>query len=365
MALKWDDKIKGLHLRADSKGRESWYLYYRTKAGTQRRPKLGDAAVVTLTAARELARDWLLQVAQGKDPSLERQGLRAEMTVRALYAKVLHSHWKTERFRKSGYRIEVRRLWHTRLEKAFGKMKLSEVTAAKVRAFHASLVSTPYEANRALAVLSKLFSWAEEQEIRPQGTNPCKLVKHHKEKERDRHATDEEVRRVAEILEREAEAHPREVAFITLLILTGSRPSGIERARKEDLELRQADGKTFGILRFQGKSGDEKVYLPESAVRALARVETRDGSLAGRFPRAFWENVRGEAGCKSLWARDWRRTFATTALSDGHEAAVISELLNHKDPATTKIYAKLKEAARVEIAEKTAAKLETLMKRQA
>ena len=57
-----DATIKGLHLRVFPESR-SFYLYYRTKTGTERKPKLGEWGALTLTQARKLAQELLFEVA--------------------------------------------------------------------------------------------------------------------------------------------------------------------------------------------------------------------------------------------------------------------------------------------------------------
>ena len=70
-----DDRVPGLEVRANAGGK-SFMLYYRTRTGIVRRPKIGNYPVLTLAAAREIARGLLAQVAAGGDPSRERQAQR-------------------------------------------------------------------------------------------------------------------------------------------------------------------------------------------------------------------------------------------------------------------------------------------------
>lgn len=351
--------VTGLHVRAFP-GKKPFYLYYRTVSGTQRRPKIGEYPTLTIEQAREVARSMLLVVANGGDPSRDRTELRSELSVGELFQLTLQKHWNQERFSRTGYSKEVANNWAKNLEKHFSHLKLSEVTGKLIREWHSKL--SPYVGNRSLEVLSKMYSFAEEQELRPQNTNPCKLVKAHKEQKRDRYATDVEISRVGEILDREKKAHPREVAFLYLLMFTGSRPSAIESAAASDLQLRRADEKTYGVLGLDGKTGRENVYVPPQAIDLIQKLPVSATLTGIKFPRAFWKAVREEAGCKDLWARDWRRTFATVGMSEGFEMSVISELLNHKSTQTTKIYAKLKDGARQKVSAQTADKMEKLLK---
>lgn len=364
----WDrgsqKSVKGLHLRV-FESKAVFYLYYRTLSGLQRKPKIGEYPTLSLENAREVAKAMLLEVAKGNDPSLDRQRKRTEMTVAELYQEVWAGWWSQKRFQESRHAKEVHQLWSKNLEPAFGRVKLSDLTASTLREWHKGFASKPYAGNRSLEVLSKMFSYAEEMEWREQSTNPCRLVKAHQEQKRDRYATDEEICKVAEILEREAIANPNGAAFLYLLIFTGSRPSAIERAATSDLQLRHAPEATFGVLTIQGKSGREAVFLPPQAVAALERCQRVEGDerlVPCNMPKKLWAKIRSEAGCGDLWARDWRRTFATVGMSEGFEMDVISELLNHKSVQTTKIYAKLKDSARRKVASKTADKMEKLMR---
>ncbi|VAW61686.1 hypothetical protein MNBD_GAMMA09-3870 [hydrothermal vent metagenome] len=67
-----DKHVTGLELRA-FKCRKSFYLYYRTKEGKERRPKLSDYPIIKLADARSIALDIPLKVAHGRDHQKERQ----------------------------------------------------------------------------------------------------------------------------------------------------------------------------------------------------------------------------------------------------------------------------------------------------
>ena len=90
---------------------------------------------------------------------------------------------------------------------ALGMMPLSLVERAHVSALHYRLRETPRAANRALAVLSKMFSLAAAWGLVPDGTNPCRAVRKYKERKRERFLSREEYRRLGMALaEAEAEA---------------------------------------------------------------------------------------------------------------------------------------------------------------
>ena len=64
-----DAKVTGLQLRVSSTGRKTFYLYFRTKSGKQKRPKLGDYGILTVEQARDTARAMLGEISKGIDPT--------------------------------------------------------------------------------------------------------------------------------------------------------------------------------------------------------------------------------------------------------------------------------------------------------
>ena len=58
--------------------------------------------------------------------------------------------------------------------------------------------ATPYQANRVLAVLSKMFNLAERWGLRPDGSNPCRHVEKFAERKRERMLSPAELARLGE-----------------------------------------------------------------------------------------------------------------------------------------------------------------------
>jgi integrase len=369
----WDDPsrvgVKGLHLRVSLSGKKSFLLYYRTRDGKQRRPKIGDFGELTLAEARKRARKLIDRVAAGEDPSGDWQEAKRETSVRELYARVEKELWSKERFVRSGYLADVRVLWRRHIDPALGSLKLSDLDPVRVRVWHQAMENKPYAANRALSVLSRMMSFAEQHGIRPVGSNPCRMVEGFKERKRKRFASLEEIKRIGEILIEESKTSPGPAAFLYLLLTTGSRPSAIERAGWEDLACHGEGEGRFAILTLRGKSTektgeDETVVIAPQALAIIDRLpRVQGGTITGcKMPRALWRKIQKEVGCGDLWARDLRRTFATVGMSHGTNMGMISELLNHKSTQTTKRYAKLMDTKRVEAALEIAAKVESMFK---
>lgn len=344
--------VVGLHARALAT-KTVFYFYYRSKKGTQRKPKIGDCSLLSISQAREIAAAMALKVLAGKDPSATANQLKNEPIIAELYTDCKKFHWSKTSYRISGWAKEVDRLYTARILKPFGSLKITDLTQKQVSMWHDSLGHTPYEANRALSVLSKLYNWYEANGGSVK--NPCSFVTKHPEAQRDRVATPSEINTIGTILKREQKNFPKQVAFIYLLMYTGSRPRAIERAKRNQLH--------GNVLKFRGKTGWEKVIIPFQGMRLLNNKELIGGdTLTGiKMPRDFWRRVIKEAGCKDLWARDWRRTFASIALSNGESLDSIGEILNHKSTQTTKAYAKVLNSNAQKIVGNVALKLDEIL----
>lgn len=328
-----DATVKGLQLRVGPNNK-SFLLFYRTKAGQQRRPKLGDWGSITLAQARKAAQELLAEVAAGRDPSASKAEARAEPTVVDLWDEYWKRHGSKK---KSGYADE--RKWKLHIEPKLGRLKVREVTYTMIDDLHREMSKdTPYEANRVLAQLSTMFNFA----IRPlewSEKNPTKGVKRNKEEKRKRYMKGEEAAKIAELLDASAKDSPASVAFLYLLILTGARCGEIRNARWEWI-----NGNVLSLP--DSKTGAKNVYLPEPALDVLERLPKTSGTITGILsPKKLWERVRKEAGCPDLRMHDLRHSFASAALASGLSLAQIGELLGHKSTQTTHRYAHLVEEA--------------------
>ena len=87
-----DTKVIGLSVRAN-RSRKSFLLYYRTKDGKVRRPKIGDCGAIVLADARSIARNILAKVAAGGDPAADRDASRKEPTLTDLWDRCEREHW--------------------------------------------------------------------------------------------------------------------------------------------------------------------------------------------------------------------------------------------------------------------------------
>lgn len=350
----WDHSVPGLHLRVHP-ARKSFYLYFRTKTGIERRPKLGDFGVITLLQAREIARDMLAQVAAGRDPVAERKAIKASPTV----AEFCDRYEQDYLSRKKSQR-PVKWMIENIVKPKLGAKRMCDVTEDDCHALHDSLFETPTQANRVRALLSKMFNLAETQRwgaLRPRGTNPTFGVAPYPERDRKRFVRAEEFPEIGKALQKYADRYPEGVAFLYVLLYSGARPSEIETAKREWLQ--------GSVLRLpDAKTGSRDIYLPPQALQAIADLPVQpDGRIFGiKFPRHVWRKVQTDANCPDLWGRDLRRSFATVGMAAGVPDAQTMALLGHKSAQTHLIYKRLMEETGKAAAELTASRIESFLK---
>jgi integrase len=268
-----------------------------------------------------------------------------------LFLKVYQHLWDTERFHKSGYAEDVTYNYKKHIEPHLGTYDATLLTRKRIKLWYQKLSNTPNMANRCLEVLSRMYSFAIDMEWLD--ASPCLHIKQIKEKKRNRYATETEVKAIGAVLEANEKKFPLAVAYLRTMLFTGSRPKALECLRWEDIII----GGEASTISFDGKTSaetgeKETLVIPNHIVDMWKTLPTRpDGLVFGPVNyRILWAKIKKEAGCKDLWARDLRRTFATIGMSNGVDMNVISELLNHQSVQTTKLYAKLNSTARIEAA---------------
>ena len=230
-----------------------------------------------------------------------------------------------------------------------GKLRVSDVQRSDIATLHHAMRDTPYQANRTLAVLSKMFNLAELWEMRPDSSNPCRHVKRFKEEKRERFLSDIEYEHLGAALreiEQEGSETGSAIAAIRLLMLTGCRLSEIQKLRWEHVDLEQ------GKLRLpETKTGARVVHLGEPAVAVLRGIERRDEDpwvISGRKAGSHltdlqhpWRRIRARAGLDDVRIHDLRHSFASGGLLVGEGLPMIGKLLGHTQVQTTARYAHL------------------------
>lgn len=366
-AVVWDTELKGFGVRCRPSGAKYYVIKFRS-GGRQRWITIGrHGSPWTPDTARADAMRQLGLKAGGKDPASERDNQKGIITIAELGARFLKDY--VPQHCKASTASEYKRAVELFINLELGHHRISDVMRADVARFHHDLRNLPYQANRALGVLSKMMNLSEEWGLRPDGSNPCRHVKKYREQKRDRYLSTEELQRLGQTLsqiQRDGSEDPYVLAAIGLLILTGARLREILT-----LQWGQVDF-TNSVLRLSdSKTGPKLVYLNVNAInllQSLPREQNNPHVIVGRKPSAHlvdlqkpWQRIRAKAGLVDLRIHDLRHSFAAVAAGTGMSLPMIGKLLGHTQPITTARYAHLAADPMRAAAELIGDKITTLM----
>jgi integrase len=346
----WDDETVGFGVRVYPSGRKSFVVSYRAK-GRQRFHTVGRYGELTVQQARDLAREALFRVRQGEDPSGDRLALQQAPTMTDLAERYMEEHARPNKKPSSIANDEL--FWRRHVLSTLGRTRVADVTREDVTRLHRAKASTPYSANRMLALLSKAFNLAEVWGWRPDNTNPCRHVRRFKERSRERYLSTEELAELARVLaeeERNRTELPSVVPALRLLLFTGCRLGEILKLRWAEVDFQRRC-----LFLADSKTGSKVVHLNGPALQVLAELRDRSERdpdnpfvIEGKKPgthlvnlRNPWCRLRQAAGLDGVRLHDLRHSFASVAAMAGMSLPMIGTLLGHTRVETTQRYAHL------------------------
>jgi integrase len=285
----WDTDIKGFGVRCRGSGTKYYVLKLRM-GGRQRWLTIGrHGSPWTPDSARREARRLLGLKAAGSDPATERDRHKRAATVAELADRFLREHVAQHCKPRTAedYEHAVERY----IKPALGHHRIGDVTRADVAAFHHQHRKHPYQANRSLAVLSKMMNLAEAWGLRMDGSNPCRHVKKYQEHKRERYLTLQELQRLgATLTQRQNTESPFVIAAIGLLVLTGARLTEVLTLKWDYVDLENQ------VLRLpDSKTGAKLIYLNDPAIRLLRAMPRMAGNpfvIAGKKQGARLINLQ-------------------------------------------------------------------------
>jgi integrase len=346
-AVLWDTELKGFGVRVQRGGGKSYVLHYR--AGTGRGAPLRKLTIGrhgspwTPETARKEAKTLLGLIEDGADPATDRMARREAPTIAELAERFLAEH--AEAKRKASTAAEYRRLLDRIILPALGKRKVADVTRADVTKLHHTNRPAPYQANRVVAVLSKIFNLSERWGLRPDGSNPCRHVEKFAESKRERMLSPAELARLGDALAA-YDGSPYAVAAVKLLVFTGARLGEVLGLRWDWIDFERGEARLP-----DSKSGAKTLHLPPPALAVLVELPRLDGNphvIAGQKDGAAmvnlekpWRAIRVAAGLDDVRLHDLRHAFASVAASSGMGLPIIGKMLGHTQATTTARYAHL------------------------
>ena len=295
-----DTSLKGFGIRVYPTGRKRYFIHTQHE-GKRIWKIVGDADDTSLTEARERARAMLAAVRSG-NPVLPNETL-FETVAEEVFCRY-GRNWKpgTLSVNQGYYRNQILP-W-------FRGYQITDITAADVREWFASLHATPVAADRSAPVLSVIMTCAEAYGYRPEGSHPCKGIKRYRRRGRERFLSEQEVRRLGAVLKQHEETFPMLVAILRLLLLTGCR-------RQEILTLRWAEYREHHLHLRDSKTGPRMVWLSSPArqiLEGMPRIapwifpSPRTGkSISMTAISHFWQRIRLDAGLRDVRLHDLRQ----------------------------------------------------------
>jgi len=332
-----DRGARGLRVVVQPSGRKSFAVRYRNAAGRPR--KLTLPAGISLAAARKLAADTMLEVAQDKDPATTKQAKRSaratvDDTVARLTEQFIELHAKrhtrpsTLRATESNFRNIILPAWGARSVHDIKRRDVIDLLDAVV-------VERPILANRLKATISKFFNWLAARDVIK--ASPCAgVAAPAEEKPRDRVLNDDELRR----LWRAGEAVGGNVsAYTKLLILLGQRRNETGALKWDETFLGLGLGEIRNVLelpaeRMKGKQA-HVVPLSTQAAAIIDAMPRVDDFVLGGALRWHYHHVKdaldAHMGDVPKWTlHDLRRSVASGLARIGVALPVIEKILAHR-----------------------------------
>ncbi len=303
----------------------------------------------TPDTARAEAKRLLGEIAAGADPASERTREREMPLFSKLASRFMAEYVdkNTKPTTKIGYEVLIR----LHMVPALGTRRLDAITDTDIERLHEKIsAKSPTQANRTVAVLSKMFAWAIKRKIMPAGSlNPAKGVERNDERQSQRFLSSEEIARLGDAMaaaEADNSEHPSAINALRLLVLTGARKSEITTAKWS-----YYDAERGLLLLPDSKTGAKPIYLSPAAltvIDGLPRIEGNQYMLTGHVTGGHivglhraWARVRKTAGLDGVRIHDLRHSFASTAAARGGSLLMIGKLLGHAQAVTTQRYAHL------------------------
>ena len=339
-----DPTVAGLVVKVTPTGRKVYILRYRNAYAQQRKLTIGAVGEIPLIHAQRLAQEAWQAIRAGRDPQDDKEGQRNAVTLSEFSERYLSDyvgmHLKPNSVKE--YTSSVRTIIQPRL----GRKALKAVQRSDIIDLHLSLKSTPYRANRVIAVIKAMFNKAEEWGVLPFGSNPALRIKTFKEQAKQRIFDADEQRRIGAAIEELRPLHPASgVGFdaIVFLFLTGLRVSEALALRWEEIDL----NKSTAQLK-DSKTGARRTILSKEATAFLSGFAWRD-RLPWVFPGKYsdqaltgikrpWAMVCAQAGIEDARIHDIRHTVATYIAATGTLQSA-QAVLGHASSKTTERYA--------------------------
>jgi integrase len=341
-----DGDVAGLELRVSTEGRKAWSIRYRPKGSERKRETYGTYPAISLSAARQRAKDIGAAATKGIDlPAAERREREAErqtagrpQTVERLLDEYV------ERYCKPNQRkwTLTARMFDAHVKPAIGRKKLAELRRADIVELLDDLQNEKgfrAQVNRIRSQIIAALNWAIEREYLE--TNPAAAIKKRKiEGSRDRVLTDDELRAIWQAADGLSEPSR---SLVKAWILTGQRRDEVRCMTWNEVDLGRAVW-TLPAARNKGKRDHEipltsaMVGLLDALHRRGVPVFTADGTKSYAGQKRLKTILDRGSGVTGWTFHDLRRTASTGMAALHVSQDTIDRVLNHAKGALAGTY---------------------------
>jgi integrase len=358
----WDDTLSGFGVRVKATGVKSYVIQYRNKeTGRSRRKTIGQhGPLMSFNQAKELARGHLSDVIRGHDPVATAFSTRNAPSVKELASDYLSKHAIPKK-RLTSVQNDQSMLDRFIVPK-LGKLKVVEVRHQDVQTLHNNMSKTPYQANRMLSLLSKMFELSVRWGWRT--NNPARGIEKFHEEKRHRWLSDAELSKLTAALD--SHTNQKAANAIRLQLLTGSRIGEVLTAKWSNVDFER--GVWIKPSHHTKQKRTEHLPLSSASLHLLSTMQEAATQSEFLFPgkdpnkplfdlKRFWRSVMESSGIEDYRIHDNRHTHASQLVSSGMSLAIVGRLLGHTNPTTTQRYAHLADDPLREAAEIMAEKM--------
>lgn len=291
----FDKMLPGLGLRISDAGRKTWFVMYRVR-GRKVRETIGTLATIPNVAdARKRARESIELAQRGVHPAEARQEAAAAEAARSITFGTVADRYLAEyveRNNRPSTIREARRMLNRDVKPAWGERPIRDITRQDVNDLLDAIANRGalLQANRMLACLKTLFSWALDKEL-ADADPTARVRKRVKEIPRDRALSPDEIRYFW------AGCDKRGWPFgplFKLLLLTAQRRDEVGAMEWGELDLEK---RLWTIPRERAKNNRaHEVHLSDLAVEIIEALPQIVGqgsgdSAAAPAPRLVFTNT--------------------------------------------------------------------------
>ncbi|MBR0706269.1 tyrosine-type recombinase/integrase [Bradyrhizobium liaoningense] len=357
-----DTELKGFFV-VIGKRRRTFTVQGDLRRGGKRassiRVSIGDANEMSTRAARATAKEYLAQISRGRHPkdnkqteetspasAMESGDTTASITLRQAWERYLEAHLiRKNRSGKTieGYRDHVERIFAEWLDTTLHELATDPARVAKK---HDKVTSEngPYMANGSMRTLRAIYNHARKTNRSLPSDNPADAVDWNVEERRNTGMGSVDLK--GWFAQLAALDNPVRREFHLFTLLCGSRPTALQEAKPEHIDLRR---RTLHVPKPKG--GRKKAFdIPLSRQMILCLIR------AVRFGRQMYPpqahewvfpadsgsghlaEAKEDREVLSKWGNDLRQTFRTIATAAGVSEVDAKLLMNHAIPGVNAGY---------------------------